>query len=346
MPTVKSYTSSEKSHKRKIVETLTPLLREDYKGYGRELALNYHISQRTAITIIQELAQKGVLQVSSGRRAQGRLQKNLPIGFDRVGLVAIVVPEVEFVENWRTWLRCQLQEHLKQIGCQTFLLTDNFSISQIHSKQYASFIVISEKLSDYRWKIIQQTGLPCVRLSFIRPYSNTVYIDERIALDKLGLFLVTRKYRKIILLSSDLEEDDDFGHLEEVGFLKLLRNYGIVPKRILQVSVIAGQIEENISRLHAAISGRQEKFVFLSQDSSYNDLIINIMKNRHQTLGIDYEIISLRYIPDKANFSPHIDLKYSEVINNILEIIHLQGKSYVALPGKVIIPDFKDRLSK
>ena len=35
MPTVKSYTSSEKSHKRKIVETLTPLLREDYKGYGR-----------------------------------------------------------------------------------------------------------------------------------------------------------------------------------------------------------------------------------------------------------------------------------------------------------------------
>lgn len=32
MPTVKSYTSPEKSHKRKIVETLTPLLREDYKG--------------------------------------------------------------------------------------------------------------------------------------------------------------------------------------------------------------------------------------------------------------------------------------------------------------------------
>ena len=307
---------------------------------ARILGPSCNVSQRTATSIIRELGHLGLLKVSPGRRsvvcAPGKNPKRPR--FDKP--IGIISPRSDllFVAQWRDWLVQHFQEKLTGEGYQAICVPED--IKEEDLKAYSGFVVAGEVFQAPKWEMLLNSGLPCVRLSFFRPYPNTVYVDYRLALDQVGLFLARQECRCVIMLTCcEREAKYAFNWFSEIGFMKTLQSYNVEEYGFQRIVVTPGTSKE-LKHLRTITSAVKEKTAFLTSSPAYTQIITELMANQKKILGADYEVISLSRAPEEPIAGGYVDLKCHEIINKMLEVLfthQLQRKPQI---GQVIAAEF------
>lgn len=299
-----------------------------------------NVSQRTATSIIRELGHIGLLKVSPGRRsivcAPGKNPKRPR--FDKP--IGIISPRADLlsVALWRDWLVQHFREKLTEEGFESVWISEDIKKEDL--KDYSGFIVAGEILQTPQWEMLQNSGLPCVRISFVRPYPNTVYVDYRPALDQVGLFLARQECRCVIMLTCcEREAKYAFNWFSEIGFMKTLQSYNVEEYGFQRIVITPGASKE-LKHLRTITSAIKEKTAFLTSSPAYTQIITELMANQKKILGADYEVISLSRAPEEPIAGGYVDLKCHEIINKMLEVLfthQLQRKPQI---GQVIAAEF------
>ena len=307
---------------------------------AKTLGPSCNISQRTATSIIRELGHLGLLKVSPGRRsvvcAPGKNPKR-PC-FDKP--IGIISPRSDLlsVALWRDWLVQHFQEKLQQEGYQATCVPED--IKEEDLKAYSGFVVAGEVFQAPRWDMLLNSGLPCVRLSFFRPYPNTVYVDYRLALDQIGLFLARQECRCVIMLTcSEREAKYAFNWFSEIGFMKTLQDYNVEEYGFQRIAITPG-VSKELKHLRAITSAIKAKTAFLTSSPAYTQIITELMASQKKILGADYEVVSLSRAPEEPIVGGYVDLKCHEIINKMLGVLfthQLQRKPQI---GQVIAAEF------
>ena len=254
--------------------------------------------------------------------------------------IGIISPRSDllFVAQWRDWLVQHFQEKLAGEGYQAICVPED--IKEEDLKAYSGFVVAGEVFQAPKWEMLLNSGLPCVRLSFFRPYPNTVYVDYRLALDQVGLFLARQECRCVIMLTCcEREAKYAFNWFSEIGFMKTLQSYNVEEYGFQRIVVTPGTSKE-LKHLRTITSAVKEKTAFLTSSPAYTQIITELMANQKKILGADYEVISLSRAPEEPIAGGYVDLKCHEIINKMLEVLFLHQMQRKPQTGQVIIAEF------
>ena len=305
-----------------------------------KLAPSYNISLRTATGIIRELGDIGLLDVAPGRRSIVCAPRKNPKRprFDKpIGIICLR-GDLLCIAQWRDWLLQQFQERLHADVFQTKCLPENFR--DVDLKAYSGFIVAGEILAPNQWETLQETGLPCVNLSFFRPQPNTVYMDYRAAMDQVALFLAKRECQYVIMLSCGGREAKYASNwFNEIGFIKTLQDYHVDEYGFQRLAIIPGASKEQ-KHLRNIVTAVKKKTAFLTSSPAYSQMILELMKDQKKNLGTDYEIISLSRAPDEPVIGEYIDMKCQEIANKMLDILYAHQMQRKPQVGQVVIAEF------
>lgn len=304
-----------------------------------KLAPSCNVSLRTATSIIRELGQAGLLRVSPGRRSVVSAPGGNPKRprFDKP--IGVISPRSDLlsVSQWRDWLLHHALERLREEGIPAVWLPEEVREEEL--EEYSGFVVAAEVFLSRKWDMLLNTGLPCVRLSFFRPYPDTVYIDYRPALDQVALFLAKQGCRCVVMLNcSEREAKFAYNWFSEIGFIKILQDYNVEEYGFQRI--MATPDSKDRKRLRTITSAIGEKIAFLVSSPSYTPMVTELMRGQKKILGADYELISLSRAPEEPIAGGYIDLKCREIIDRMLEILfarQLQGKNQI---GQVIAAEF------
>ncbi|MDD4818500.1 MAG: GntR family transcriptional regulator [Victivallaceae bacterium] len=319
------------------------ILPEDDFPTLNELAVKYNICQRTAGVIIKKLAKNGLLDISPGRRTRlitPYAQLANP-AFSKP--IAIISPESELlaVSGWRNWLNVNLKKRLERSGYHTEYVKESSLGTAVLQDLYSGIIVAGEQLSLERWESVRKANIASVKLSFFRPYTSTVFIDYRSALDQLALFLALRGCRRVIMLASgEREAKHALNWFNDIGMIKTLQEYNVEEHGIHRFAITSQQ-ESGWSRIRELSMTPKVKTAYLLSCPTYSEQLIDMLTKQKKQPGRDYELALLSRAPDEAGPDCYINVKWRKVLDKMLEILfrhQIAGKPQF---GQVIHAEFK-----
>ena len=302
-----------------------------------ELTHTYDISSRTAGAVIRALSKMGLLDTHRGRRSlvRSEIKTTTKPKFEKP--IGIIMPEASMLRyvSWRSWLVKHIGERLELNGYQSQMIAENFTVDDLTDK-YSGVIVAGELLCEKKWDEIQMTGLPYAGISFNRPFPDMVYIDYRYALDELALYLAKRKCRKFIHISSfEREARTVFGWYSKIGFLPVIQAYGI-DRDGCHHPIVPPDKTACEKALGPLLFNSSEKAALLVTNTSYHQIIIEIMKDHGQRLGTNYELVSLSHTPQDKAVGCCINQKCVEIADKLLAILYQRQLSNKPQISKLI----------
>ncbi|MGE4565316.1 MAG: hypothetical protein AB7F32_10640 [Victivallaceae bacterium] len=306
-----------------------------------ELMRRHNISSGTAGKVISSLGKLGLLEISRGRRT--RVKSVLPKS-DRPALtkpIALLSPSMECFRHsrWREWTLHYLQRSLLDHGNQSLWLADIHNCEHA-AEAYSGFIVIGEYIPENLWQKLRGLDMPCVRLSFDRPYPDAVYSDYRPVMDRLALFLAERECKKILFIfSSQTEARLSCAWYRHLGFFFTAGHYGITEQDWCNV-VISPDDAGLDEVLRTALLSTTEKMAIITGTAVYNQHLADIVADFGRRAKVDFEQIALSHVPREVNTGTYIDSKCELIVDKLIDLFYrrcLESKPQIA---EIVYPEF------
>ncbi len=308
---------------------------------ARQLTRLYGISQRTASVIIRDLGRKGLLKTSRGRRSRVSSvpARKIPLHFERpVGLIG-AASEVVSIPSWRSWLFRRLRKKLSEAGIPCSPVSAN-AVPKKAVRTFSGIILAGEWIQPPFWESVEESGLPCARISFCRPHPDSVFVDYRPAMDRLALFLAGKECRRLVLLtSSEREFQYSASWFGEIGFMESMEDYRIGEQGIMRMA-FHPELPEDAERLRKFVGTNRVRTGYLTCSPEAASAVSGIMSGLRLHPGMDYELVSLCGAPETAIPSHYIDLKCTEVAENLLDLFCLHAGTGKSQLGRIVYAKF------
>ncbi len=306
----------------------------------KALMARYRISIGTANKVLQELQALGLLEVQRGRKSKiANLLAQPPVLAKPVGVIA-PVNEPFHQARWRDAILQEVQRRLFLHGNRSLLLPDDFDLRQAESN-YSGFIYATERVNMERWQNLLTAQIPCARISFDRPYFNTVFSDYRPALDRLILHMAAARCKRTIYLAPSEEECARIeSKLQLHGrATEIMNEYGIRQENRTRLVMIPN-LYGDTTRLEEEIGKAGGKLALTLSCSAYIPMILRIMENHGRRIHVDYELYSFSFIENEIALGSRLDLKYPVMAGKLVDMFYRQCLSGEPQLGEILVADF------
>lgn len=334
-----------KSKRNAVLHDLTDKIRKGVYPPGSEfptmedLMLHYKISIGTVGKVIHDLKQLGLIDAAKGRKSRIPLVgKIVPPKLTKP--IGVISPASEpfRLSRWRDVVLQLLQREILEDGNQSLWLPEDFDIDQVHD-HYAGIIYSGELIPEAQWQRLMDLKIPCARMSFERPYPNTVFIDYRPAMDQIILHMTQNQCRRVIFLaSSDVESRGARAWFQKhARFMEALEAYGIEEQSHLEVIP-----NKNIGtdELFTEITRHKSKVAFITTCSAYTPLIMQLTDKCGMEIHRDFEIYSFSFIENEICIGNNIDLKYTVITEKMMDMFYRQYTTGEQQIGEIIFAEF------
>ncbi len=306
-----------------------------------ELMLRHKISSGTAGKVINCLGKLGLLEISRGRRTKVKLV--LPKG-DRPVLdkpIALLSPSMEFFRHsrWREWTLHYLQRSLLDHGNRALWLADIHDCKHA-AEAYSGFIVIGEFIPENLWQKLRELNLPCVRLSFERPYPDAVFSDYRPVMDRIALFLAERECKKLLFVfTSQTEARLSYAWYRNHGFFFTAGHYGITEQDCHNV-VVSPDDSALGEVLRTALLNASEKVAIITATAVYNQHLATIISDFGRRPKVDFEQITLSHVPREVSMGSYVDIKCELIVDKLIDLFYRRCAESKPQIAEIVYPEF------
>ncbi len=306
-----------------------------------ELMLRYKISSGSAVKILQTLRDAGLLEMVRGHRSKIAAIEQLhtyPVLKKPIGITGPINGPFRMA-RWRDHMLFEIQRKLLKLGNQPLWLSEHFSLDGIQN-QCAGVIYSGELVPEEQWNYLMQNNIPCARISFERPYLNTVFNDFRVAMDQLALHMFRSHCRKLLYVaSSEQEEAKVKKWMTRIRLDELMAAYGLSHEESISL-VVMPDIPGSLEKLKTTILGTPHKIALLTCASTCNKLLFHILEECGRKMGADYEIYAMSALSDEIVFGHWIDMKCEEMEQKLIDMFFRQCQTSMPQVGEIVYPQF------
>lgn len=336
---------TRKSKRNAVLHDLTDKIKKGIYPPGsefptmEELMLHYKISIGTVGKVMHDLKHLGLIDAAKGRKSRIPLAgKIVPPKLTKP--IGVISPASEpfRLSRWRDVVLQLLQREILKDGNQSLWLPEDFDADQI-GDHYAGIIYSGEVIPGAQWQRLMDLRIPCARMSFERPYQNTVFIDYRPAMDQVILHMARSKcQRAIFLTSSELESRGACRWFQtHARFIEALEAYGIDDQSHL---VVIPNKNLGTDELLTEIRKQESKAAFVTTCSAYTPLILQLTDKCGMEMHRDFEIYSFSFIENEICVGNNIDLKYESITEKMLDMFYRQYTTGEEQVGEIIFAEF------